>query len=270
VSAAALDAAPYVAGALGAGGVGVWLSGQRELVRRWTTWVVTAPVVGGALAFGSGGATVLASVLAVVAVREYARLVGCLTAADRVFLQVSAVLLPVLAYVAPSALGRAALLAPAAAAMPALGSGDTERGGRRAAYTAFGTLWIGALAQLVTVGPRHAFALCLAVSVADVAAWAGGRLLGGMRFTPISPSKTLGGLVTSAVAGVGVLVLLGSATPALVVAVAIGGPIGDLLESAFKREAGVKDAGGWLPGFGGLLDRIDSLLVALAIAGALA
>ena len=47
--------------------------------------------------------------------------------------------------------------------------------------------------------------------------------------------------------------------------VAVGSLWGDLFESAVKREAGVKDAARWLPGFGGILDRIDSLLLVVPL-----
>jgi len=86
----------------------------------------------------------------------------------------------------------------------------------------------------------------------------------------LSPNKTVGGLVGAVLGAILVLTLLGSVTPGLVLAVALGGVLGDLLESMVKRQAGVKDAGSWLPGFGGLLDRVDSLLLILPLAAVLA
>jgi phosphatidate cytidylyltransferase len=259
-----LETAPVVAGALGVGGVGVWASGRRELIRRWLTWAVTAPLVGGSLYFGAPGAAALAAALAVVATVEYGRLVR-LRAADRVAVGLAAGGLPIAAWLVPAQAPRLLLgMALVAALVPVL-SGDATDGARRAAYAVLGVAWLGALSGLVLLG-SHAFVLCLAVSVADVGAWCGGRLLGGPRLSPLSPAKRWGGVAGGAVAGLAVLALLGALTPALAMAVVAGAPLGDLLESMLKRGADVKDAGTWLPGFGGLLDRIDSLLVALALA----
>ena len=258
---------------LGVTGIAVALSRKPELITRWTTWALIVPVVGLPIWSGRGPTTVLAAALAVLAVVEYARLAG-LARVDRGVLLVLAVGYPLLAWLAPDWLALVPLFA-LLCALPAVLSGDTEGGIRRAAFTAFGSIWIcWSLAHLVVLW-EDAFLVCFAAAATDVAAWCGGRGL--RRFgwarrplSPLSPNKTVGGLAGAVLGAVVVLTLLGTVTPGLVLAVALGGVLGDLLESMIKRQAGVKDAGTWLPGFGGLLDRVDSLLLILPLAAVLA
>lgn len=109
--------------------------------------------------------------------------------------------------------------------------------------------------------------------VCDTAAMFGGRALGGPKLAPtISPGKTrsgsavgvLGALVVAPIFGHLVFPRLGLQVPLwqlLVMAAVLSviGQIGDLVESLFKREAGVKDSSHLIPGHGGVLDRLDSL-----------
>ena len=262
-----LEAAPIVAGALGISGVGVLASRRRDMIARWCTWAVTAPLVGGALLLGRPGAAVLAGGIGVGCVAEYGRLVR-LPAADRIALGIAVAVLPVVAWLAPAALlGTAVLAGIALFAVPVL-AGDAEDGARRSAYAIMGLFWIGGLAGLVTLGSA-ALPLIFAVSLADVGAFCFGKLLRGPFLSPLSPAKRWSGAVYGAALGICALALFGAFTPALAVAVAVAAPLGDLMESMVKRGAGVKDAGSWLPGFGGLLDRVDSLLVAAAVAAVL-
>ncbi len=261
-----MDTAPYVAGALSAGGIGAYVSRRRELIQRWWTWTLTAPIVGGALLLGTPGAATLAIALAAVAAGEYARLAR-LTGLDRVLL--TGALAAVIVGTATGHGIAAAALAVVVIAIAAVLGGDPDDGARRCAYTLMGFAWLAPLAGFVALH-RAALPIFIAVSVGDVAAWCTGRLCGGPRLSRLSPGKTVAGALGGAAAGLGVLWLLGAMTPVLAVAVVIGAPAGDLFESMIKRGAGVKDAGRWLPGFGGLLDRIDSVLVAFALAMVLA
>jgi phosphatidate cytidylyltransferase len=250
-------------------GIAVFASRKRELIQKWTTWVLILPVVGIPIWLGRGPTALLAAVLAVIAVTEFVRLVK-LNRVDTGGLVALAVLYPLAAWLHPQLLGLAPIVV-LACALPAVLGGDVADGSRRAAFTGFGSVWIcWSLAHLVMLW-ENAFLVCFAAAATDVAAWCGGkglRRFGWARrpLSPLSPNKTIGGLVGAIVGAFVILTLLGTISVGLLIAVAFGGVLGDLLESMVKRQAQVKDAGDWLPGFGGLLDRIDSLLLVLPLA----
>jgi phosphatidate cytidylyltransferase len=144
------------------------------------------------------------------------------------------------------------------------------------AATLLGGAWIGlGIAHMILIReiPEHgtlaAFTVLLAVFAADTAAYVAGRLIGRHKLAPrTSPGKTWEGLAAGTIAAIlipffalyeeGFL----DVTQSLVLggAIAVAAPMGDLFESALKREAGIKDTGRLLLGHGGMLDRLDALL----------
>lgn len=158
-----------------------------------------------------------------------------------------------------------------------------------AAGTLFGVLYPAALAAHIVrlrvneadwlLGPEAFWltaAVLFAIWGADTFAYFTGRAIGAHKlFERVSPNKTWEGAVGGAVgsflvvSGFKLAVLDGVLTwpdvAAIAVACGVASPFGDLVESLFKRSVGAKDSATWLPGHGGLLDRIDAALVAVPL-----
>jgi phosphatidate cytidylyltransferase len=140
-------------------------------------------------------------------------------------------------------------------------------------HTAY-LLFSGAAVNPVAGGAGLLFFLVFVTQFNDVAQFTWGRVFGKRKITPsVSPKKTwegfLGGAVTSVILGALIGPWLTPMDPkwsALAGGIiAVSGFLGDITESAVKRDLGIKDAGQLIPGHGGILDRIDSLTFAAPV-----
>lgn len=157
-----------------------------------------------------------------------------------------------------------------------LSYGSFERRLKDTAIIAFGVLYVGftlstvASTRLLPAGERLVLFLALVTWASDTGAYYAGTLWGKHLLAPsISPKKTLEGVGGGMGLAVGVALAAHasfvselSLQDALVLGLLLTGAglLGDLWESAIKRRVGVKDSGSVLPGHGGMLDRLDSLL----------
>src|SRR5688572_14810053 len=265
-----------------------------ELGRRVAVAAVGIPAVLGALWFGGWALGSLIAVCAVLATMELYRLAS--TQGVQPFAMTGAagsgaIVLLATAYPTPGQAASPVLAVLIAVALVALAASVFLRwpGGEplaSAAVTLLGPVYIGctlAFAVFLRFLPALGFVLLplVAVWVGDSAAYFAGRAWGRRKLFPAaSPGKTVvggvAGLLGSALSGAVIAALTLGRVPGVGVSagagallgalIGVAGQLGDVAESVLKREAGVKDSGSLLPGHGGMLDRIDSLLFAFPVA----
>ncbi len=161
--------------------------------------------------------------------------------------------------------------------------GDIPTAALRIAAATFGPLWIGAgLGAIALVrlrgGDDGAALVVLSLGLAwlgDTGGYFAGRAFGKHKlYEPVSPKKTvegaIGGVAGTVAGALAIRLLLLPSLPIrdAVILGALGsvfGIVGDLGESLLKRSVGVKDSGGIVPGHGGILDRIDAVLITAPI-----
>lgn len=271
---------------------------SRNLVQRIAVAVVAIPVVVGIIWLGGWTLAATLAVLGVLGAREiydFGRRQGIEPLERTGWLAAAAT--PLLAYWGKAPvffLGAIWLMVTMAIAM--VRRGPSGRPLTSVSITLFGCVYAsGMLAFLIAI--RHGGAAAtrplayvlltlfpLVITwICDTAAMAVGTAVGGPQLAPIlSPKKTLAGAVGGTLGGVITALALGkfvlnrqgwNFSPGQLLlfglAVSIVGQIGDVAESLFKREAGLKDSSRLIPGHGGVLDRLDSLYFVIPTAAGL-
>jgi len=255
--------------------------GSNVLFRRWRTWLAIAVVYVFGTLSGPLPMVLLVVGITLQALREYSQLAGLPADYRRILLVMGLLPAPVAALSLESFFLLAPLLLIVATLQPILFKDDTE-GVRQLAFAVLGWGYVAwflghmvLIHQYVEGGEGVLLVLGVAVAMSDVGAYAMGKAFGKHKLSPrLSPNKTVEGTLGNFIGSYAGVILMAYAMPPdtnsmmLVVLPALIGATciwGDLLESAIKREFGEKDAGKWLPGFGGILDRIDSLIISLPL-----
>jgi phosphatidate cytidylyltransferase len=273
-----------------------------ELVQRVVVALIAAPVAIGMLWFGGAVLAAGLAMVAAVCAWEFFRIARAAGGAPFARLGiVLAAVVPLAVYATRLEVVRAGWQLPALAVLVLAAVALWRRGsdGRPidaiattvlgVAYTG-GTLGVGYLLRSYpyAIGAKAQFAvvlfpvlLCWAT---DIGAYFVGRAVGGPKLLPaVSPGKTISGAIGGAVVAIAVawmyqrwclrpfaeLAFSPLGLIAFAGTISIAGQIGDLVESMCKRAAKVKDSSSLLPGHGGMLDRLDSVLFALPVAYAL-
>lgn len=245
---------------------------SEELKKRIVVGVILIAVAIAALLAGGIAFWMLLSVAGVLMMGEWGALVGA--DADRRKLAMYAVSIP-LALLCPVAAGLAWIVLAAVIGAFAFLIATT-----RSLPLAMGVVYVCApVAALTFLRGQEPGGLLLAfwslalVWATDIGAYFAGRSIGGPKLAPrVSPSKTWSGLAggVAAALALGFALHVWAGLPVRLAAasglLAVAAQLGDLLESAMKRRAGVKDSGDLLPGHGGVMDRLDGVATAAPLA----
>ena len=255
---------------------------QSTLCKRVLSWALMAPTFLLGVFVGGPASLLLVLLLMFQGTREFAALTGMHSRFRRMLLGLGPVAI-LAAVAAPSAFFLLPVAVFLLVSAVAVARGEVGESYRDATITLFGFMYLPVmLSFFVLIGHWSAngaavlLLIGMSVALADVCAFVAGNVFHGPRLLPkISPNKTMAGVagsVVGAYAAMGIMLFAVPATwpvPVIVampMLLAIASVWGDLLESLIKRTFAVKDAGTLLPGFGGVLDRIDSLIVALPLA----